>query len=147
MAVIAGRKKVWDAKIRIEYPLRESVMLIAREAGCRFSECVEALLLLTEAKYTASSGDELIYRFLELKSEHIRTLEDIRVKAPRASCHVMLSAPARDFVMLLFDSYPPVFGSTNEVIALCLQYWQPCCQTKEHLGYVAQRLRCFIGEQ
>lgn len=145
MVLGRSRRKPWDVKIRIERPLQESVRIIAQTAGCTFSECVDALLLLTEAQYTESSGDELIFVLLELKGKRILNIADIRAKAPRVSCHVMLSAKARDFATLLYESYPPVFGSTNEAIDLCLAYWQRCCESRGHLEYVARRLSRFVG--
>ncbi|MGN0039336.1 MAG: hypothetical protein ACI36Y_09455 [Coriobacteriales bacterium] len=142
-----SRKKPWDVKLRIDHPLRDAVGTIARAAGCGFSDCVEALLLLTRAQYLQSGGDGLVYRLLEIKSERVLMVTDIKAKASRASCHVMLSADVRDFATLLCESYPPVFGSVNEAIVLCLMYWQPCCESKERLEYVARRLSSFLAGQ
>lgn len=139
-----ARKRPWDAKLCIERSLRDGVASIAKSAGCGFAECVDALLVLTEAQYLHSVGDSLVYQLLELKGRRILDLKNIRVKPERVLCHVKLSIQAREFATLLCHRYPPVFDNANEAITLCLMHWQRCCESKEHLEYVARRLRCAL---
>lgn len=127
-------------KTRLPEPDYKSIQEISAHTHLSTSECIENMVLLVKGIYDQDETEAVIYVLRRLKYESLANAESLRDMPPMHSCHVTLHPTVLDFAEFLRMTYPPVFKTSNEAIALCARY---CCRFWENLNhqhYLCSRL-------
>lgn len=138
------------AKLRTKTRLPEAdyraILEITAQTHLSTSECIENMVLMVKGIYEQDETEAVVYILRKLKYETLVNAESLREIPPLHSCHVTLHPAVLDFAEFLRSTYPPVFKTPNEAIALCARY---CCRFWENLNhrrYLCSRL-LEIGKQ
>ena len=132
------------AKLRIKTRLavtdHNAVKEIAAQTQLSISECIENMVLLVKGIYEQDETEAIIYTLRKLKYEPLANAESLRQMPATYICHVTLHPSVLEFAEFLRSTYPPVFKTPNEAIALCAHY---CCRfwhNAKHQHYLCSRL-------
>lgn len=131
-------------KIRIKTKLAasdyEAIRQIGAQTGLSASECVENMILLIKGIYEQDETEAVIYALRKLKYDSLANVKSLRVMPPIRCSNMTIHPSVYDFAVFLKETYPPVFSSATEAIALCAHY---CCRfwkNAAHRRYLCKRL-------
>lgn len=127
-------------KTRLALSDYDAVQEICARTHLSASECLENMVLMIKGIYEQDETEAVIFILRKLKYEPLINAESLREMPATRLCHVTLHPAVLDFADFLHATYPPVFKTPNEAIALCARY---CCRfwdNAKHRHYLCSRL-------